>query len=577
MLKIIEYNDSEKSHIISYSVKYPSVVGIVVKYNKYIYSGSVMIKNRYDSSKIYFTDTINCNFIYDKQKMHPYFNENLKITVNKKKSGNLKIIYPDNFYIYNNEKYSKISKIELATIFDKKTEIINKQNAIYKMKIKLDGKTVIKIGSRISILICPNIHISLFERLNSIGLYKYSQHEMNKYCFSNKIFEKVLCIKDKDNYNLYNYNQKFKKILSSDFRIDLKSKHFIGLALIISSDKNYYELSNNKSYLNKKKTNILPIKKNITRFNFFTKNPVYQFRKKSLTFQSGKYDFIKVFDSLRFILYRITPTTEALGEFYTSNKSSFLNSKIRLAIKDFWVTKKSNDDISIWPSKLYTPIKFLDFSNNWKTDQKKNNALYFISGIVGDQGSNYIGGDTQIYRFAGKLQNNSCYALNIGLSYLLQMFVKEDCDIENTCIDNKNDKNRVFKSIKNFPNYELIFKNLNKKNKIEFFNGDIYFGDIKENKMEGIGEYIWDDGEYYQGNFKNGLPNGIGIKVYNNNEIWFGYWKDGYRSGFGFIFTNESSSAAIANLIKYENKKWYYPIIDRLNDPELNKFKYCEL
>jgi hypothetical protein len=101
------------------------------------------------------------------------------------------------------------------------------------------------------------------------------------------------------------------------------------------------------------------------------------------------------------------------------------------------------------------------------------------------------------------------------------------------------------------------------KNKIKFFNGDIYEGDIKDNNINGIGKYIWSDGEVYHGEFKDGLPDGIGYRIYNNNDFWLGSWRNGYRYGFGYIMNTEKIFSASLNIIDNINDKWYYENVVR--------------
>ena len=44
--------------------------------------------------------------------------------------------------------------------------------------------------------------------------------------------------------------------------------------------------------------------------------------------------------------------------------------------------------------------------------------------------------------------------------------------------------------------------------------GDVYSGEFKEDKMEGVGKYIFSDGDYHIGEYKDDVKNGKGIMYY---------------------------------------------------------------
>ena len=95
----------------------------------------------------------------------------------------------------------------------------------------------------------------------------------------------------------------------------------------------------------------------------------------------------------------------------------------------------------------------------------------------------------------------------------------------------------------------------------EFSNGDIYIGKMINNKMHGMGNYIFysereikneyvgefrnnyregkgvykfSNGDEYTGNFKKEMANGIGRMVYNSGAEYLGEWKDSRKEGYGF-------------------------------------------
>lgn len=105
-------------------------------------------------------------------------------------------------------------------------------------------------------------------------------------------------------------------------------------------------------------------------------------------------------------------------------------------------------------------------------------------------------------------------------------------------------------------------KNVKPVEKIyEFSNGDIYIGKMINNKMHGMGNYIFysereikneyvgefknnnregkglykfSNGDEYTGNFKREMANGIGRMNYNSGAEYLGEWRDSRKEGYGF-------------------------------------------
>lgn len=72
-----------------------------------------------------------------------------------------------------------------------------------------------------------------------------------------------------------------------------------------------------------------------------------------------------------------------------------------------------------------------------------------------------------------------------------------------------------------------------------FANGDFYFGEWANNKINGKGVYYFQDGEYYEGRFVDFQRHGGGIYQYKNGNRYEGEWKNDKKSGFGlFIYNN---------------------------------------
>ena len=105
-------------------------------------------------------------------------------------------------------------------------------------------------------------------------------------------------------------------------------------------------------------------------------------------------------------------------------------------------------------------------------------------------------------------------------------------------------------------------KNVKPVDKIyRFSNGDIYIGKMINNKMHGIGNYVfyserdtyneyigefrnnvrrgkgkymYSNGDEYTGNFRNEMPNGIGRMLYKSGAEYIGEWVNNIKEGRGF-------------------------------------------
>ena len=51
-----------------------------------------------------------------------------------------------------------------------------------------------------------------------------------------------------------------------------------------------------------------------------------------------------------------------------------------------------------------------------------------------------------------------------------------------------------------------------------------YTGDIKDNKRNGRGTYIYGNGDRYEGNWSNDLRHGKGTFYYKTGELYIGEW-----------------------------------------------------
>ena len=67
-------------------------------------------------------------------------------------------------------------------------------------------------------------------------------------------------------------------------------------------------------------------------------------------------------------------------------------------------------------------------------------------------------------------------------------------------------------------------------------NGDQYFGEATDEKMNGYGIYCYNAAsnlERFEGNWKDGIYNGQGTLIFKSQEQYIGEWKDGKRQGKG--------------------------------------------
>ena len=85
-----------------------------------------------------------------------------------------------------------------------------------------------------------------------------------------------------------------------------------------------------------------------------------------------------------------------------------------------------------------------------------------------------------------------------------------------------------------------IFKKLFKKEKItkKYKNGDIYVGEMKNDKPHGYGTYTWPNGEKYVGAFKNDTKHGHGTWTLKDVKL-VGEWKEDKTHGHGTFTSNE--------------------------------------
>ena len=83
--------------------------------------------------------------------------------------------------------------------------------------------------------------------------------------------------------------------------------------------------------------------------------------------------------------------------------------------------------------------------------------------------------------------------------------------------------------------YRLLPNGKKDKNfaKITYNTGDVYEGNLKHGKYNGIGKYYWKDGGIYEGNFSKGVLSGQGKYTAANGDIFEGNFKNDNYDGQG--------------------------------------------
>ena len=90
------------------------------------------------------------------------------------------------------------------------------------------------------------------------------------------------------------------------------------------------------------------------------------------------------------------------------------------------------------------------------------------------------------------------------------------------------------------------------KCRIKWKSGNLFDGELIDNKLNGNGYMIWNDkNEKYTGRWENNLQNGLGIHIWYDNKLsnhkffrdrYVGQWKEGKRDGYGKFFYSNGST-----------------------------------
>ena len=86
-------------------------------------------------------------------------------------------------------------------------------------------------------------------------------------------------------------------------------------------------------------------------------------------------------------------------------------------------------------------------------------------------------------------------------------------------------------------------------------NGDQYKGDFSNDKLEGNGEYHFNNGDIWEGVFHNNMKNGIGIMIKKSGELFLTQYEN--DNFIGEVELNNEEKNFIENLRQKDKKKFY--------------------
>ena len=87
---------------------------------------------------------------------------------------------------------------------------------------------------------------------------------------------------------------------------------------------------------------------------------------------------------------------------------------------------------------------------------------------------------------------------------------------------------------------EIAKKSISEREKktIKYLNGDIYKGEIQDEKRTGYGINYFINGDRYEGWWENNVQNGTGTLFYNDGSLFIGQWVNGKQNGMGSLYYN---------------------------------------
>ena len=88
--------------------------------------------------------------------------------------------------------------------------------------------------------------------------------------------------------------------------------------------------------------------------------------------------------------------------------------------------------------------------------------------------------------------------------------------------------------------------------RVQYANGDVYVGELKDGEAHGRGTYTFSSGDKYEGDWKDGKAHGRGTRTFSDGDKYEGDFKDGKVHGKG-TYTFSSGDKYVGDW--YEGKK----------------------
>ena len=274
----------------------------------------------------------------------------------------------------------------------------------------------------------------------------------------------------------------------------------------------------------------------------------------------------------------------------SKEKLSFLYNNLKLK-KEIYLNneqrfiKKLNDEnidvtvIEILPSdcisKDYFLFPFIDFKFDFQSLKNKEIEIFHHSG----------GKLNYLERKIGEVTNTHFSYSENNITYLpgTPIFLKYNRNVLGIYQGKTNNVNYANLILPIFTFFaKMNFDNINELPKgkviLNYNNGNIlYIGDFINNKIEGIGKFIWEDGNYYIGEWKNNMKHGKGAIYYKNGTIKYeGDFINGKFEGNG-IYIFEDGGFYIGQYkddLKHGNGKLFYRDGNLKYDGEFSNGKF---